>query len=115
MTAIDPGRTVLADMNAIATDIFDRWDEDMRSGKLLAALAGRIENYDPRVTRIRAVLAAAPDLITALKQAVDCLAVGDPEREHPQVAVALRSARAALAKAETPTGHGIAVEIERGA
>lgn len=47
----------LKDLQSVAAEIFDRWDKDMKPGKLLTALEGRIENYDPRVTRILAALA----------------------------------------------------------
>lgn len=51
--------TPLQDLEAIAAQIFERWDADQRSGKLLTALEGRIVGYDPRVTRIRTCLEAA--------------------------------------------------------
>lgn len=47
---------LLEDLNSVCNDIFARWDADQRSGKLLIALAGDLENYDPRVTRIRDAL-----------------------------------------------------------
>lgn len=48
---------LLADLQSVCADIYDRWDKDQRSGKLLQALAGTLTEYDPRVTRIRAALA----------------------------------------------------------
>ena len=44
--------SALEDLRSVCADIYERWDADMRSGKLLAALAGNIPDYDPRVTRI---------------------------------------------------------------
>ena len=48
--------TPLEDLDAICEEIFARWDVDMKSGKLLSALSGRLDKYDPRVTRIREIL-----------------------------------------------------------
>lgn len=48
--------TPLEDLRSVCADIYERWDKDQRSGKLLAALAGGLRNYDPRVTRILAAL-----------------------------------------------------------
>ncbi len=53
----EPAASLIADLDSVAADIFGRWNSDMRSGKLLTALEGRIERYDPRVTRIRDALA----------------------------------------------------------
>jgi len=51
--------SILADLESICTTIFDRWDGDMRSGKLLSALSGRLSpGYDPRVDRVRDALKA---------------------------------------------------------
>jgi hypothetical protein len=51
----------LADLELVAGEIFERWDTDMRSGKLLTALSGLMApGYDPRVDRIRQALAARP-------------------------------------------------------
>jgi hypothetical protein len=49
-------RTPLEDLDIICEEIFQRWDADMRSGKLLLALSGKLSDYDPRVTRIREIL-----------------------------------------------------------
>jgi hypothetical protein len=43
-------------LEQICREIFDRWDADQRSGKLLKALAGEIPDYDPRITAIRKAL-----------------------------------------------------------
>jgi hypothetical protein len=40
----------------ICEEIFQRWDADMKPGKLLLALTGNLPSYDPRVTRIRDIL-----------------------------------------------------------
>jgi hypothetical protein len=50
------GLPVRDDLRSVCDEIFGRWDKDMRSGKLLTALAGRLPGYDPRVTRILAAL-----------------------------------------------------------
>jgi hypothetical protein len=54
--------TPLDDLRSVCSDIFNRWDKDMRSGKLLLALSGDLQTYDPRVDRVRARL-AAPDVL----------------------------------------------------
>lgn len=48
--------TPLQDLEAVCEVIAERWDKGMKSGKLLAALTGRVERYDPVVTRIRKAL-----------------------------------------------------------
>lgn len=45
--------TLLQRFEAICDEIFDRWDKDMKPGKLLSALAGRLENYRDDVTEVR--------------------------------------------------------------
>jgi hypothetical protein len=62
--------TLIEDLDAICSTIFERWDQDMRSGKLLQALSGELPRYDPRVTRIREALAkmdatASPPITSA--------------------------------------------------
>jgi hypothetical protein len=53
-------KSALADLELVAGEIFERWDKDMRSGKLLTALSGLMApGYDPRVDRIRQALAAS--------------------------------------------------------
>jgi len=48
--------TPLQDLKAICAEIYDRWDKDMRSGKLLQALAGTLPKYRADVDRVRAAL-----------------------------------------------------------
>lgn len=48
--------TPLQQLEAICEEIFDRWDNDQRSGKLLLALSGRLPNYRPDVDAVRAAL-----------------------------------------------------------
>ena len=43
-------------LNAICAEIFERWDKDQRSGKLLLALAGELPGYRKDVDDIRAAL-----------------------------------------------------------
>lgn len=47
---------LLQDFDAVLTDIREHWSPGMKAGKLLSALAGRVQNYDPRVTRTRNAL-----------------------------------------------------------
>ena len=49
-------KTPLELLEAICAEIYDRWDKDMRSGKLLAALSGDLPNYRADVTAVRAAL-----------------------------------------------------------
>jgi hypothetical protein len=52
----------LDDLESVCADLFSRWDRDMRAGKLLTALEGRLPGYDPRVDRIRRALAVLPEI-----------------------------------------------------
>lgn len=57
----------------------------------------------PRETEANArLIAAAPDLLAACQQAMEWLALSDPEQEHPGVVKAIKSCRHAIAKATTP-------------
>jgi len=47
-------------LEAICSEIYERWDKDMRSGKLLQALAGELPNYRADVTAVRAALSRSP-------------------------------------------------------
>lgn len=49
--------TALQKLEGICAEIYSRWDNDMRSGKLLSALAGGLTNYRQDVTDVRAALA----------------------------------------------------------
>ena len=49
-------KTPLEMLETICAEIFERWDKDMRSGKLLLALSGELENYREDVTAVRAAL-----------------------------------------------------------
>jgi hypothetical protein len=51
----------LEKLEAICDEIFERWDKDMKSGKLLTALAGRCHGYRKDVDEVRAALAAADE------------------------------------------------------
>lgn len=48
--------TPIEQLEAICAEIYERWDKDMRSGKLLQALAGRLPGYRPDVDAVRAAL-----------------------------------------------------------
>jgi hypothetical protein len=65
----------LAALELVTGDLFERWDKDMRAGKLLTALSGLMSpGYDPRVDLIRKALSdAAPahDMREALKRIVE--------------------------------------------
>jgi hypothetical protein len=50
-------KTPLEMLEVICAEIFERWDKDMRSGKLLLALSGELENYRADVTAVRSALA----------------------------------------------------------
>lgn len=51
-------KPALLDMLATVSDeAFEQWDKGMRAGKILTALAGRVENYKPEITAVRAALA----------------------------------------------------------
>lgn len=47
-------------LRKIADEIFERWDKDQRSGKLLTALAGRLPGYRADVDAVLAALSPAP-------------------------------------------------------
>lgn len=49
--------TLIERLDAICEEIFDHWDKDQRSGKLLTALAGRLPGYRNDVDVIRQALA----------------------------------------------------------
>lgn len=49
--------TPLEQLEKICDEIFERWDKDMRPGKLLLALSGRLKNYRPDVDEVRRTLA----------------------------------------------------------
>lgn len=63
--------TLLQRLDAIANQIHQRWDTDQRSGKLLVALRGKVENYNPDITAIRHALAVHDELVRALEVARD--------------------------------------------
>lgn len=67
--APNPPQTLLQKFDAVCTELFDRWDRDMRSGKLLLALLGRVPGYKPETTEIRNAIAAHDDLVKALENA----------------------------------------------
>lgn len=48
--------TPLEMLRAICDEIFERWDKDQRSGKLLLALAGRLPKYRDDVDQVREAL-----------------------------------------------------------
>lgn len=52
----DQTKSPLEQLEAICEEIFEQWDKGMKSGKLLTALAGRINNYRPDVTAVRDAL-----------------------------------------------------------
>lgn len=49
--------TPLEDLYSVIEEMHEKWDTDMKPGKLIIALKGMIPDYDPRVTRIRVALA----------------------------------------------------------
>jgi hypothetical protein len=57
----DADKTPLQKLEAICEEIQERWDKDMRSGKLLLALAGHIPRYRQDVTDVRDALASSQE------------------------------------------------------
>lgn len=55
-------------LNTICEEIFQRWDKDQRSGKLLSALSGRFTGYRPDVTKVRRALESHDALVKALEE-----------------------------------------------
>jgi hypothetical protein len=101
-----PGGVGLADLESVCADIHARWDADMRSGKLLIALMGGVENYDPRVTRIRDALS----LFQTLSARIDTLAYMLHDCEfwfgaHRDGRVMMEKCRAALIEAGCGPAH----------
>lgn len=67
--------SVLKKLEAICDEIFERWDKDQRSGKLLSALGGRLPRYRDDVTEVRNALASpSTDMAAAKKIEGDVLA-----------------------------------------
>lgn len=63
----------IALLTTICDEIFQRWDKDMRSGKLLLALSGHLPSYRADVTAVRRALAVHEDMLAALKLAFNAL------------------------------------------
>lgn len=63
--------TLLDKLTVIADEIFERWNKDQRSGKLLIALSGALPRYRADVTEIRAALATHAELVFALAELRD--------------------------------------------
>lgn len=51
-------KSLIERLDAICAEIFERWDKDQRSGKLLKALGGRLPGYRGDVEAIRQALAS---------------------------------------------------------
>ena len=64
-----------AQLSAIADEAYERWDKDMRSGKLMIALSGDMPRYRSDVTSVRLACAVAPGMLSSL-QAIHTLATG---------------------------------------
>lgn len=84
----------LQDLETICGEIYARWDKDMRSGKLLGALAGTCPGYRDDVEKVRRALAAQPDLLEAAKMLLGHSGVG------MRFSARQKFAEAAIAKAE---------------
>ena len=56
MIVVLKGSTPLQKLEGICAEIYSQWDKDMRSGKLLSALAGGTPGYRQDVTDVRAAL-----------------------------------------------------------
>lgn len=61
--------TPIQKLEGICAEIYSQWDKDMRSGKLLSALAGGTLNYRQDVTDVRAALERFATLEDTLKRA----------------------------------------------
>jgi len=58
---------ILKDLETVTGDIYERWDADQRSGKLLTALAGHMPpGYDARCDNIRKACNNYPALVEVL-------------------------------------------------
>lgn len=51
-------KTLAEKFAAICDEIFERWDKDQRSGKLLSALSGNLPRYRQDVTEVRRAIDA---------------------------------------------------------
>ena len=63
-------QTPLQQLETICAEIYERWDKDMRSGKLLQALGGGLPKYRADVDAVRAALqrdAVNADMLAALE------------------------------------------------
>jgi hypothetical protein len=69
----DRDENPLGKLELIANEIFERWDADQRSGKLLSALSGHLTHYRADVTEVRRALMHYPQLITVLKNTTHAL------------------------------------------
>lgn len=67
------GPTLLEKLTIICDEIFERWDKDQRSGKLLTALAGGLPRYRADVTEVRQALAGWRPISTAPKDGTEVL------------------------------------------
>lgn len=57
----------LGQLDAIAEEAFERWDKDMRSGKLLLALSGALPDYRADITSVRLACVVAPALLSTIR------------------------------------------------
>jgi hypothetical protein len=79
MTIPEQASTPLLKLEAICEEIFERWDKDQRSGKLLGALGGRLPGYRADVDDVRAALAAAAQSLVGVKCTEDVARAPLPE------------------------------------
>ncbi len=82
----------IAELSAIADETYERWDKDMRSGKLMIALSGDMPRYRSDVTSVRLACATAPGMLSTLR-AVNILARRQGVCEHMDADVLLKSIR----------------------
>jgi hypothetical protein len=99
--------TLLEDFRSICHDIHERWDADMRSGKLLMAMLGAIKNYDPRVTRVRAALVEIDDLRAEVKRLRDGILDVYVDMPHTEL-----KARLARVGSKAPQSKQPMVDVE---
>lgn len=58
--------SLLKKLEIICEEIFEKWDKDQRSGKLLLALSGNLKRYREDVTQVREALAGMAWRSTAI-------------------------------------------------
>ena len=74
-------KTPLELLENICAEIYERWDKDMRSGKLLSALSGNLPRYRSDVTAVRAALSGFKSQGEDIQRAWDILDLVDVRQD----------------------------------